>query len=74
MLLTLACGGGSDFDPLLTTVVLGSEAGSIIACGILAKVKGYSAAWGLLGVLNVVGLGIVALFANTHTPSGFPLD
>jgi hypothetical protein len=71
MLLTLACGGP---DPLTTLVLLGSEAGSIIACGILAKVKGYSAAWAFLGLLNVLGLGVIATFANTHTPSGFPLD
>lgn len=38
----------------------------IIGCAYYAKGKGYNGAWGLLGLLSIIGLIILVLFRDRH--------
>jgi len=51
---------------LWTLVLLVGWVLIIVGCVYYAKGKGYSGAWGLLGLLNVIGFIILVLFKDRH--------
>lgn len=57
---------GRCFGEIGVLICLAGAVCFIVGCCSYAKGKGHSAAWGLLGLLSIIGLIILVCFSDRH--------
>lgn len=68
-LVDVVCGDSASGMLLMLSGLVELIGGAIfvIGCGFLAKAKGHHCAWGLLGLLSLIGYFLLWLFLNDRT-------